>query len=143
MRFTLFVLVLLLEFVAASAFAQGSDTFNPLGEAAGQASDAADQAGQAADQAGQAADQAGDAADKIGDTMGGQSDSGMSSEIEATVSSIDQDKGELKVNDLSGVERTYEVQDTQALQDLKEGDKVKITPDSSDPTKAQSVEKQE
>ena len=134
MRFMLFILAAM-AVVAAPAYAQMDSAAGTPRDSATQAQDAVTQTRDASQNMDPASSTAAPAAGAAA------TDSIGSSKIEATVASIDMDKGELKINDLSGTERTYQVSDKESLKDLKEGDQVKITPDTSDPAKAQSVEK--
>jgi len=139
MKFKLFVLALLVAMIATPALAQyGSDSSAPAQDPAAQSQDQGMQSDPAA-----TSTSTGSMEPSAADSSANAPADAAANLVEATVSSIDQEKGELKVNDLTGAERTYQVSDTNSLQDIKEGDQVKITPDPSDPTKAQMVEKSE
>src|SRR5688572_29477185 len=139
MKFRLFIMTLLVAMVATPVFAQmGSDTSAPSQDPAIGAQDQGLGSDPASTSTGTMAPSAADTSSSDPSAAGA-----IGNQVEATVSSIDQVKGELKVNDLSGTERSYQVSDKSSLQDIKEGDQVKITPDPSDPTKAQMVEKNE
>jgi len=135
MRIMLFVLAVL-ALTVASVDAQTQSDPNASQEGWGT------NAGAEADPLGGQADPSADAgtADPAADTSAA-ADSMASDEIKATVSSIDKEKGELKVNEESGAERTFQISDSQALQDIQAGDQVRITLDPNDPSMVQAVEK--
>jgi hypothetical protein len=156
MKFKLFMFALLMAMVATPAFAQyGSEPSAAPAQDASEGSEIqqpleSNPATLDSSQSNPAAwdsDATGGAVNPAATTTGSLEPSAanpaMGNQVEATVSSIDQEKGELKVNDLSGAERTYQVSDMNSLQDIQAGYQVKITPDPSDPTKAQMVEKNE
>src|SRR6185503_7083388 len=103
MKFKLFVLALLVAMIATPALAQyGSDSSAPAQDPAAQSQDQGMQSDPAA-----TSTSTGSMEPSAADSSANAPADAAANLVEATVSSIDQEKGELKVNDLTGAERTY------------------------------------
>ncbi len=99
---------------------------------------------------------AGVSAQTYGDPAAGEADQGMGQGVDqgmgtetsamainGTVTSLDQAANTITVSDQStGAERTFTA-DAGQLQDIQQGDQVMVTPQSDDPNRIESIEKQD